>query len=108
MRREARLASKRKWKNDHSEQEKEKYQSQKEKYKKYHQDRYINTKKRNESKEGETFEQLFMAAYSKAKRILWDKLYDEAFDNNNPALWRIGEASVDKGIYMAVTDAPGT
>ena len=81
MRREARLASKRKWKNDHSEQEKEKYQSQKEKYKKYHQDRYINTKKRNESKEGETFEQLFMAAYSKAKRILWDKLYDEAFDN---------------------------
>ena len=45
MRREARLASKRKWKNDHSEQEKEKYQSQKEKYRKYHQDRYVNAQK---------------------------------------------------------------
>ena len=29
-----------------------------------------------------------------------------AFDNNNPALWRMGEKSVENGIYMAVTDAP--
>ena len=83
MRREARLASKRKWKNDHSEQEKEKYQSQKEKYRKYHQDRYVNAQKMNKSKEGETFQKLYMAAYSKAERILWDKLYDGAFEKIN-------------------------
>ena len=80
LRREARLASKRKWKQDHSEQEKEKYRNQKNKYKKYHQDRYVNAKKRKRSKEGETFQQLFMAAYSKAQRILWDKLFDDAFE----------------------------
>ena len=29
-----------------------------------------------------------------------------AFDTNNPAVWRIGDKSVENGIYMAVTDAP--
>ena len=27
-----------------------------------------------------------------------------AFDNNNPALWRIGDRSLEHGIYLAVTD----
>ena len=26
------------------------------------------------------------------------------FDNNNPALWRIGDRSLEHGIYLAVTD----
>jgi len=30
----------------------------------------------------------------------------KAFDNNNPALWRMGPKHPHKGIYMAVTDAP--
>ena len=29
-----------------------------------------------------------------------------AFDNNNPALWRIGPSSKEEGIYMGVTDGP--
>ena len=29
-----------------------------------------------------------------------------AFDNNNPALWRIGPSSIEEGIYMGVTDGP--
>jgi len=29
-----------------------------------------------------------------------------AFDNNNPALWRIGKKNIQEGVYMAVTDAP--
>jgi len=38
--------------------------------------------------------------------ILKNTLTMTSFDNNNPALWRIGKKSVDDGIYMAVTDAP--
>lgn len=33
-------------------------------------------------------------------------LMKTSFDNNNPALWRIGPKNPEKGIYMAVTDAP--
>jgi len=29
-----------------------------------------------------------------------------AFDNNNPALWRIGPSNIEEGIYMGVTDGP--
>jgi len=28
------------------------------------------------------------------------------FQNTNPALWRLGHKSIDKGIYLAVTDSP--
>lgn len=28
-----------------------------------------------------------------------------SFDNNNPALWRIGPSNIEEGVYMAVTDA---
>ena len=42
----------------------------------------------------------------------WEKLQilakiatNTEFDNNNPALWRIGPQHRDKGIYLAVTDA---
>ena len=66
LKRKANLASKRKWKHEHSDQEKEKYRKQKE---------------IKSSKEYEAFEELFLAAYSKAKKNLWNKLYDDAFDN---------------------------
>ena len=28
------------------------------------------------------------------------------FENNHPALWRIGKKDIQDGIYFAVTDAP--
>ena len=28
-----------------------------------------------------------------------------AFDNNNPTIWRLGDKSVESGIYLAMTDA---
>jgi len=44
---------------------------------------------------------------------LWEKLIIAkkslqmtAFDNNNPALWRIGMNSAEDGTYLAVTDTP--
>ena len=80
LRREARLASKRRWKHEHADQENEKKRNQKEKYKKYEQDRYVNVKDRKKSKEGNTFEKVYQAAYSNAHSILWDKLYDQAFE----------------------------
>ena len=39
-------------------------------------------------------------------KILGKSLLLTAFDNNNPALWRIGQANEEEGIYLAVTDAP--
>jgi len=39
-------------------------------------------------------------------QISYKALAGTAFDNNNPALWRMGEKSIENGIYMAVTDAP--
>ena len=39
-------------------------------------------------------------------KILVKSLLLTAFDNNNPALWRIGKANQEEGIYLAVTDAP--
>jgi len=38
---------------------------------------------------------------------MWEKLkiLTTAFDNNNPALWRIGKKNIQEGVYMAVTDA---
>jgi len=39
-------------------------------------------------------------------KILGKSLLLTAFDNNNPALWRIGKDNLEEGIYMAVTDAP--
>ena len=80
MRREARLASKRKWKKENAEKEKEKSQNQKEKYKKYFRDRYFDLKKVKESKAGETFEKLYLSVYVKAKSTFWDTLYDEAYE----------------------------
>ena len=39
-------------------------------------------------------------------KILGKSLLLTAFDNNNPALWRIGKDNLEEGIYLAVTDAP--
>eukprot|EP00092_Neocalanus_flemingeri_P065782 GFUD01080056.1.p1 GENE.GFUD01080056.1~~GFUD01080056.1.p1 ORF type:complete len:543 (+),score=150.85 GFUD01080056.1:194-1822(+) len=39
-------------------------------------------------------------------KILVNSLLLTAFDNNNPALWRIGKDNLDEGVYLAVTDAP--
>jgi len=39
-------------------------------------------------------------------KILGKSILLTAFDNNNPALWRIGKANIEEGIYLAVTDAP--
>ena len=42
----------------------------------------------------------------------WEKLEilvkiatNTEFDNNNPALWRLGPRHRDEGVYLAVTDA---
>jgi len=39
-------------------------------------------------------------------KILGKSLLLTAFDNNNPALWRIGKDNLQEGVYLAVTDAP--
>jgi len=39
-------------------------------------------------------------------QIAWKQITGTAFDTNDPAVWRIGDKSVENGIYMAVTDAP--
>merc|ERR1719369_1939266 len=38
---------------------------------------------------------------------LWEKfkILRTAFENNNPALWRIGKKDIQEGVYMAVTDS---
>jgi len=38
--------------------------------------------------------------------IMKNSIQLTAFDNNNPALWRIGQKNINDGIYLAVTDAP--
>merc|ERR1712042_178325 len=41
------------------------------------------------------------------KMIILKKTFQmTSFDNNNPALWRIGRNNIDDGIYLAVTDTP--
>jgi len=41
------------------------------------------------------------------KLIILKKTFQmSSFDNNNPALWRIGRNNVEDGIYLAVTDTP--
>jgi len=44
--------------------------------------------------------------WTEKMKISWMTLQKTNFDNNNPALWRIGQADPKKGIYMAVTDSP--
>lgn len=38
-------------------------------------------------------------------KISYKMMMGTGFDNNNPALWRIGKSDKEKGIYMAVTDS---
>lgn len=39
-------------------------------------------------------------------QIAKDMVEGTAYDNNNPAVWRIGPKDAKKGIYLAVTDSP--
>ena len=39
-------------------------------------------------------------------KIFYKMLDGTAFDNFNPMVWRFGEANLDNGVFMAVTDAP--
>ena len=45
-------------------------------------------------------------SWSEKIQILVKSLMLTAFDNNNPALWRIGSESLEDGVYLAVTDSP--
>ena len=38
-------------------------------------------------------------------QIVGKSLMGTEFGNNNPALWRIGPANLEEGVYMAVTDS---
>ena len=38
--------------------------------------------------------------------ILKKTILNTAYDNNSPALWRIGKNTLDDGVYLAVTDSP--
>ena len=37
--------------------------------------------------------------------IIYKMVTMRAFDNNNPALWRLGPSNMEEGIYLAVTDS---
>ena len=37
--------------------------------------------------------------------IIYKMVTMRAFDNNNPALWRLGPNNMEEGIYLAVTDS---
>ena len=37
--------------------------------------------------------------------IIYKMVTMRAFDNNNPALWRLGPSNMKEGIYLAVTDS---
>ena len=63
---------------------------------------------------GELVPQLTLNKFAREEEewTWWEKLEilakiatNTEFDNNNPALWRIGPQHRDEGIYLAVTDA---